>query len=96
MKNFSSGGNTDLFLTREQKIVAMKGFQCFTRLDTHFQIRQFFLNKNLKFYFTNFCDVILCDVTMCHFEKFFSLNRSGHQFELTPQVKLNNVKNNQN
>ena len=41
MKNFSSGGNTDLFLTREQKIVAMKGFLCFTRLDTHFQIRLF-------------------------------------------------------
>ena len=24
---------------------------------------------------------ILCDVTMCRFEKFFSLNWSGHQFE---------------
>ena len=24
---------------------------------------------------------ILCDVTMCHFEKFFSLNWRGHQFE---------------
>ena len=28
-----------LILTREQKIVAMNGFQCFTRLDTHFQER---------------------------------------------------------
>ena len=33
---------------------------------------------------------------MCHFEKFFSLNWTGHQFELTPQMKLNNIKNNQN
>ena len=44
MRNFSFGGNTDLFLTRKQKIVylAMNSFQCFTRLDTHFQMRHFF------------------------------------------------------
>ena len=54
MKNFSSGGNTDLFLTREQKIVAMNGFRCFTHLDAHFQIRHFFKNNNLKFYATGF------------------------------------------
>ena len=74
MRNFSSGGNTNLFLTREPKIVAMNGFQCFTRLDTHFQIKNFFKNNNLQFYLTGFCDVILFDVTMCHFETFFSLN----------------------
>ena len=88
MEIYSSGGNTNLFLTGHNsgtKIVAINGFQCFTPLDTHFQTRHF-LNNNLKFYFTAFCDVIFCDVTMCHFEKLFSLNWSGHKFELTPQV----------
>ena len=84
MENCSSGGATlicfKLAITREQKIVAMNGFQCFTPLDTHFQIRHF-LKHNLKIFFTGFWDVVICDVTMCHFEKFFSLNWSGHQFE---------------
>ena len=76
MEIYSSGGNTNLFLTGHNsgtKIVAINGFQCLTPLDTHFQTRHF-LNNNLKFYFTAFCDVIFCDVTMCHFEKLFSLN----------------------
>ena len=33
-KTLVPGGT--LILTREQKNVAMSGFQCFTRLDTHF------------------------------------------------------------
>ena len=56
-KSIVSWGNTDLFLTghitREQKIVAMNGFQCFTALYTHFQ-KSHFLNDNIKFNFTVF------------------------------------------